>query len=209
MLPDSIAIKDPRQVKGRTIVKGERNLSRKKRAPKRTSDDSNQFQEYLDELSEPPFATESNRNLTEDAYGVQLRSQNATPMDNSYSQPNLRLNQHFLSEAKGYENQGQHLYGSESAENLVTLPPLEPYPQPPLESQELSQGGQGQSMANSQSLQKLKGLIEIIDWNGDQPAYGSRRHPDASHPRQNNPLRTQFDREEYRKEAQDIDQLYL
>ena len=154
MLPDSIVIKDPRKVKGRTTVKGERNLSRKKRAPKRTSDDGNQFQEYLDELSEPPFATESNQNSTEDAYGVQLRSRNATAMDNSYSQPNLRLNQHFLSETKGHGNQGhvlhqQHLYGSESAENLVTLPPLEPYPRPPLESQELSQGGQGQSTANS------------------------------------------------------------
>ena len=105
MLPESIVIRDPRQVKGRPMAKG----AMQKRAPKRGSAERNQFQEYLDELSdEPPFTQvdpDSIPNSAEDAYGVQLRSRNATAMDNSHSQPILRLPQGFQSETKGMGNQ--------------------------------------------------------------------------------------------------------
>ena len=81
---------------------GEQSLTPKRQQDnRRGSDERNQFQEYLDELSEPTIQT-----APDEAYG--------------FPQPKPKL---------PYDSKARNggVKGSESQENLVKLPPLQPY----------------------------------------------------------------------------------
>ena len=111
-LPARIEVKNPTK---RQLVAGEQSLTPKRqRDNRRGSDERNQFQEYLDELSEPTIQT-----APDEAYG--------------FPQPKPKL---------PYDSKVRNggVKGSESQENLVKLPPLEPY-----QSQVRNDQGLGQS----------------------------------------------------------------
>ena len=81
-MPEKVEIKNPAK---RQLVAGEQSItSKRKKDNLRNSDEKNQFQEYLDELSEPPIQT-----APDEAYGFPLPK---TKIKNDRNPKNSGLN---------------------------------------------------------------------------------------------------------------------